>query len=316
MNFYDSIFAYGSPVVAALACILNFPQMIILIKRYRRISKARYGRRTVPVVLLTSLAASDFLVGLTVILIKVFGNLIIDGSIPVNTTSKKVYKVLNFLFLRLSLLTSVLSLLALTLDRFFAIGRPIAYRTRIRTRHGIIAVLVTWLSSSLIIGIHYYLLVFGKIEELKYRLLIFPITIIPACVAFAVLYIMMIRSISIQSQETMRMSANKTMPFQRYILERELKVSRFAATVVCVFMICWLPLAVTGLVAICGVQINESFTNLVFFLAFLNSIIDPIIYFAFKEGFSQLFKKFVSISCLRCSNLLQCRACTINSSSS
>ena len=305
MNFYDSIFAFGSPVVAALACILNFPQMIILIRRYRRISKARFERRTVPVILLTSLTASDFLVGLTVIFIKVFGNFVADGTIPVNNSSKLFYKILNFLFLRLSLLTSVFSLLALTIDRFFAIGRPITYRTRIRTRHGVIAVLVTWLSSSLIIGIHYYLSIFGKIEELKYRTLIFPITIIPACVAFTVLYIMMLRSISIQSQETIRRSANKTMPYQRYILQRELKVSRFAATVVCVFMICWLPLAITGLVIICGVQIDESLPNLVFFFAFLNSIINPIIYFSFKEGLIHLFKKFISLSCLRCTNLLQ-----------
>ena len=315
MNFYYSIFYYGSPVVAALACLLNFPEIIFLVQRYRRTSKARSEHGTVPIILLISLAASDFLVGFTVILIKVLRRLLIEGTVPPSDTSDQVYKVLNFLFLRLSLLTSVLCLLALTLDRFLAIRRPIVYRTRIRTRHGIIAVLVTWFSSSLIISVHYYFSIFGGIEELKYRLLVFPVTIFPACVAFAVFYIMMLHSISVQARETIRISANKTKSYQRYVLERELKVSRFAATVVCVFMICWLPLAFTGLVMLCGVTFDTSLTNLVFFLAFVNSVIDPIIYFAFKDGFCLHFKRFVS-TCFRWTNALRDRNYTDGSISS
>ena len=306
MSFYESIFVYGSPIVATLACLLNLPEIIFLVKRYQRISKSHCERRTVPVILLASLAASDFFVGFTVILIKILRLLVIEEVLPANYASERAHKVLNFLFLRLSLLTSVFSLLALTIDRFLAIGRPIVYRTRIRAKHGIITVIVTWLSSSLIIGVHYYFSIYGDIEELKYRLLIFPITIIPACVAFTVLYLMILRRISIEGRETMRRSANKAKSYQRYILERELKVSHFAATVVCVFVVCWLPLGITGLVILCGVKFDESLPNMMFFLAFVNSIIDPLIYFAFKEGFTELFKKFLS-TCRRNANAVICR---------
>ena len=293
MNFYEIVFIYGSPIVAVLACLLNLPEIILLVRRYRKISKSPCERRTVPVILLTSLAISDFLVGFTVIMVKILRQLMVEGIVATTQTSGRVYRVLNFLFLRQSLLTSVFSLLALTLDRYLAVTKPLVYRTRISAKHGFFAVFVIWLSSFIIISTHYYFSIYGDVEELKYRMLIFPITILPACIAFTVPYLMILRNVFAQGRETLRRSANKMMNYQRHILERELKISRFAATVVCTFMICWLPLAIIGLVTLNSVHMDTTLPNLMFFLAFVNSVIDPLIYFAFKENFSKYLKKYI-----------------------
>lgn len=283
MNFYETIFSYGSPVIATLACLLNLPEIFLLIARYRKITKSPCERRTVPVILLASLSVSDFLVGLTVILVKILRFFLVKDIIPTTYTSVRLYKVLNFLFLRLSLLTSIFSLLALTLDRFLAIAKPLIYRSRIQAKHGFAAVISTWTCSSAIIGIHYYLSIFNDIEELKYRLLIFPITIIPACITFSFLYLMILRRIHIHGQNTRQNIALDAEHYSRYILEREMKVSRFAAMVVLLFVICWLPLAITGVVSTVGVHVEPSLPNLMFLFAFVNSTLNPLIYFAFKE---------------------------------
>lgn len=290
MSFSTYLYTYGSPVVAVLACVLNLPEIILLVRRYRKTSKLRYERNVVPIILLVSLALSDFLVGLNVILVKVVYYLMEYNVIPINYHTLVLYKVMTFLFLRFSLLLSVLSLLAMTVDRLLAVKNPIRYRAKIRTRHGFIAVAVTWVSSSAIIAVHYYASVYGEGSSFEHRMLIFPITIIPSSVAFALCYVKILREVFVQGRKMKRVTDNRAgHRCPRYILEREFKVSRFAATVVCVFMICWLPLALTGLIAFLGVKIDENLPNMMFLLSFLNSALNPLIYFAFKERFSRHF---------------------------
>ena len=295
MSFSTYLYTYGSPVVAVLACVLNLPEIILLVRRYRHTSKLRYERNVVPIILLASLALSDFLVGLNVILVKVVYYLMEYNVIPMNYHTFVLYKVLTFLFLRLSLLLSVLSLLAMTVDRLLAVKNPIKYRAKIRTRHGFIAVAVTWVSSSTIIAIHYYVSVYGDGSSFEKRMLIFPITIIPSSIAFALCYVKILREVFVQGREMKRVSEKRAgQRCPRYILEREFKVSRFAATVVCVFMVCWLPLALTGLIAILGVKIDPSLPNTMFLLSFLNSALNPLIYFAFKERLGRRFHLLAS----------------------
>ena len=67
-----------------------------------------------------------------------------------------------------------------------------------------------------------------------------------------------------------------------YMQRREMKVYKFVGTVVCVFMLCWLPIAVCGVVLL--LEPVKVFTmNFVFTLAFANSVIDPIVYFFFND---------------------------------
>ncbi|XP_065063458.1 trace amine-associated receptor 5-like [Rhopilema esculentum] len=282
MKFSRALFFYGSPVVAVLACLLNLPEIILLLKRYRKMSKLHVKGRVVPVLLLISLAASDFLVGLTVILIKIIRYLLDEGIIPTSEFNRKMHKVLLFLFLRLSLLTSVFNLLALTIDRLCSIRNPILYRTRVSSRHGFAAVLASWMLASVLIAIQYYFSIYEDMEPIKYRLLIFPVTIIPASSCFILCYIKILNNMSMHGQ-AIRGQLQTAEKCPLYILERELKISRFAATVVSVFMVCWLPLAFIGLVNILGVDIDNELPNTMFILAFTNSVLDPLIYFGFKE---------------------------------
>ena len=83
-----------------------------------------------------------------------------------------------------------------------------------------------------------------------------------------------------------------------HIKKREIKIYRFAGTVVVVFLLCWLPIAVCGVALILEKTVDSLVVNITFMLAFVNSAIDPIVYFVFndkicgkmKKGFKWIFR--------------------------
>ena len=77
-----------------------------------------------------------------------------------------------------------------------------------------------------------------------------------------------------------------------YMQRREMKIYKFVGTVVCVFLVCWLPIAVCGVVLL--MESVHAFTmNFVFTLAFVNSVIDPIVYFFFNDKIIRKLRRLV-----------------------
>ena len=67
-----------------------------------------------------------------------------------------------------------------------------------------------------------------------------------------------------------------------YMQRREMKIYKFVGTVVFVFLLCWLPIAICGVVLLME-SVHVFTMNFVFTLAFANSVIDPIVYFFFND---------------------------------
>ncbi|XP_065063453.1 neuropeptide FF receptor 2-like [Rhopilema esculentum] len=314
MTLQAIIYYYISPTVAALTVIFNLIEIIFLVKQYKRNMSARIQRHAIPIILFGNLAFSDLLVGVTVIAIKVMDVLFRDKVIPVTRTNVNVYYIFKFNILRLSLLTSFFNLILLTVDRFLAVRFPLAYRTRADNKRAFVLVLITWVLSVAFTSIHYYMSFHAGINLVKYDLVIFPAVVIPATFAFPVCNFMIVKAVRKHGEGLRQMTnntacvsnsrstnntkmtnsrRNSSQSINRatlHIIKREAKIYRLALTVVIAFIVCWLPMAICGLLLIAKIPVDGHVVNIVFTLAFTNSLIDPLAYFGFKDNIRRKIK--------------------------
>ena len=304
MHFGLFWFHYGSPALALIVCILNGIEIFALFRRCRMKNLNR-SRHKASLLLLLNLSISDFSVGLTVIMIKVLWNLIDHKVISYTKVTKIVYDILLILFLRLSLLTSIFNLLAMTFDRVFSIRNPLQYHYRIRRKHITSVIIIIWaLSASLIVG--YYYLAMHQLSDRgsrRYRGTIFPATILPAITSFCYCYIVIFKAIRIQGR-SLRVNSrredfedSRTNSYRLHVIRRELKVARLSGFVVLMFIICWFPLAVLGIVNALGYIMSNKISNPIYILAFLNSALNPLIYFGYKKELCRQSKLFIRNLC-------------------
>ena len=282
-------FKYGSTTAAGIICILNGIEICMLLKKLNKV-KVKCNQQKTSLWLLFNLAVSDFLVGLTAAVIKIIFYLLTFRVIALSDTLIAVYGFLLFFVLRISLLTSVLNLMAMTIDRYLAIRHPFKSQAGWYRRHSGIINVVIWVVSVSFVSLHYYLYVikFSHRVGLKYEETIFSAVILPASVAFSCCYICTVAAIRKKGKRILRASQSKT--YMGYVFRREKRVTIFAGTVVLLFVICWLPLAILGIVRAMGYKVGIFIGDMIFSLAIYNSIGNPIIYFWFKTNIWQKIK--------------------------
>eukprot|EP00794_Sanderia_malayensis_P012263 gene12263-13528_t len=302
MNFATFLFLYGSPALAVLICILNLTEIIILAKKLKRAFKSREGQRRSPIALvfLINLAISDFSVGLIIIIIKIMYYLFLYNVLPNTKLSHLVYNVLLYLFLRFSLLCSLFNLTALTMDRCLSIQYPLRYRAIVTKGKVFFVVLLSWALSVTVVVVHYHVSFHTSAQARKNELVIFPAAILPASAIFIICYTCILHKTLMQGREIKRLMTSDNLPGSSahaslaHVFRREAKVSQLACTVACLFVVCWLPMAIVGLLTVCGVHVKMHIINPVFNLAFANSILDPLVYFGFKKRLGTRLKRMLA----------------------
>ena len=289
------LYFYAAPVLGIIICILNAIETLFLVKKYR-IKNPYQKQFAASLVLLINLAASDFFVGVTVVLVNVFHKLLERRLVHF-----LVYRATKFLFLRLSLLTSVFNLLALTVDRVLVICYPIQHRQIIKRKRLFLVILAIWFLSFVFVSLHYYISFYTEVRSFirEYEKVIFPATIFPATIIFCACYVKIVRAIRVQGEEILKFgnqyggtTENRRHRTSSHIVEREIKITKLAATVVMVFLICWIPVGFIGLACFLGLHGGPSYVNTTFFLAFCNSAVDPLIYFGFKKKVGRKISDF------------------------
>ena len=81
-----------------------------------------------------------------------------------------------------------------------------------------------------------------------------------------------------------------------HVHKREIKIYKLAGTVVGVYLLCWIPIAVWSVLEALLVPLDSVIGNIAFTMAFLNSAIDPLVYFAFsskRSGCTMRYFRFV-----------------------
>ena len=225
------------------------------------------------IILLINLAISDLVVGIDIILAKLL------FFITMKIRNKTLLYALAFFqscLLPISLTMSITNLLILAILRFYAVTRPLKYRTI--TRKFLVKIcILQWVLITLAIIFYFafsYRLNGNNSVSSNNRIvyyLITPVLVILAITAFIFTYFSIFNAIRTRmtTQESNNMNLNK----------RREKTFQVAFYTVIAFVVCWLPSS--------GFRIYERVTentypNVGLFLSyfvFLNSVGNPIIYF-------------------------------------
>ena len=276
------LFEYVSPFLAVIILVLNIAEVYTILRQKIRI---KYSA----IAYVFNLAISDIFVGVAIVIAK------ISYYIWKHTNCRTAWIILNvsrYYLLRVSLFASVLNLMTITLIRSLAITQPLKHRIFIRKYTKKLCLLI-WVFSTLMVTCLYFSLYFtldhAKFDQ--YEVILFPITVYPASVAFGCSYYH-IRNLLIRnetkfnqrkfSQLSCSISKNPQNKSKKNSFED--KVYTFALRTIFAFIICWTPSATYSLIKVSNAFSHwknvEDLEFSLFTLAFTNSVIDPILFFS------------------------------------
>ena len=281
VNLAQFIFNYVSPVLALIILVLNSAEIYFISQQKVRI---KYSA----IAYICNLAISDIFVGAAVATVKIF------YYVWKSNYSHTVWLLLlvsRYYLLRVSLFASVFNLMTMTLLRWLAIRYPMKHRSFIRKYTTKMCVLI-WALSFLVVTCLYCGLYF-KLDSAqldRYEVIIFPIIVYPTSALFIYSYYHM-RKLLIRKQE--KFSQRKTHKLSYHVRKDyrnntkkhsfEDRVHAFSSRSTIAFIICWMPLSTYGLAKFFNA--SDGWKNMrdlefsLFTLAFINSVIDPILYF-------------------------------------
>ncbi|XP_068710848.1 substance-P receptor-like [Montipora foliosa] len=219
-------------------------------------------------------------------------------------------KLLNFAQ-SVSITVSVLSLCAITFDRFFAISRPLKRVITFRVAKGIIG--ASWCSAIAISGPQLYVLtttgerglaqcvekwapLFDQaVAARAYTITLFVLLYALPLVTIAFLYTVIMFKLWRRQTPGQELTSN-----QDNKDKTNRKVLKMLVTVVIVFALSWLPLHVRMFVMFtepdlftCGLPYDMDFLTI--FLGHANSAVNPYIYVIFNENYRRGFKTVLSV---------------------
>ena len=281
VNLAQFIFNYVSPILALIILVLNSAEIYFISQQKIRI---KYSA----IAYICNLAISDIFVGAAVATVKIF------YYVWKSNYSHTVWLLLlvsRYYLLRVSLFASVFNLMTMTLLRWLAIRYPMKHRSFIRKYTTKMCVLI-WALSFLVVTCLYCGLYF-KLDSAqldRYEVIIFPIIVYPTSALFIYSYYHM-RKLLIRKQE--KFSQRKTHKLSYHVRKDyrnntkkhsfEDRVHAFSIRSTIAFIICWMPLSTYGLAKFFNA--SDGWKNMrdlefsLFTLAFINSVIDPILYF-------------------------------------
>ena len=281
VNLAQFIFNYVSPILALIILVLNSAEIYFIFQQKVRI---KYSA----IAYILNLAISDIFVGAAVVTVKIF------YYIWKSNDSHTVWLLLlvsRYYLLRVSLFASVFNLMTMTLLRWLAIRYPIKHRSFVRKYTTKMCILI-WALSFLVVTCLYCGLYFklDSVQLDRYEVIIFPVIVCPTSALFVYSYYhmrkLLIKKLEKFSQrKTHKLSYNVRKDYRnntkKYSFED--KVHTFAIRSTIAFIICWMPLSTYGLAKFFNVSDGwKNMTDLefsLFTLAFINSVIDPILYF-------------------------------------
>ncbi|EEC13259.1 G-protein coupled octopamine receptor, putative, partial [Ixodes scapularis] len=209
---------------------------------------------------------------------------------------------------------SIMHLCCISVDRYYAIIKPLEYPTKITGRTVAIMLTCAWVSSGLISFIPIFLGWYTTNEHLVYKVehpdeCIFvvnkPYAIISSSVSFWIPCCIMLFTywriyVEATRQEKMlcksqmgpgmlcRNSTDQSMP------NREHKAAKTLGIIMGAFILCWLPFFLWYVsITMCGdaCPCPELVVDLLFWIGYLNSSLNPVIYAYFNREFRQAFKE-------------------------
>lgn len=274
MDYKAYIFLVVSPVNATLMVILNIIEIFFLLK-----SDTKKRRKSF--VYFINLAASDIFLGLLIILVKIL-TLFKENNGHSQVTTVRMF--IQNKAISISLYISALTIAVSTFERMLAVKKPIYYSLiRFRTKCWISA-LIWFLAASVIVVLHFTV----RDDELEY--VVTPVIIFTTDL-LAIVCFLVIRS-TLQAR-MVNSSNNSSNVNRRQVHEKRFML--FCIKSFILFFLCWLSLAVFGVIFSSGILHNWKylleFRFTAHVIAFLNSVASPILFLVHNKAWKRLFRR-------------------------
>ncbi|XP_066924778.1 sphingosine 1-phosphate receptor 1-like [Clytia hemisphaerica] len=263
MEIKDILFDIVSPINALLIIILNFVEIFF-------IWKMKMVQRKRSTVFILNLSISDLILGLTIIISKIL-------TFSTNSFAVKMNVFLRSSFIQVTLMVSVFTNLVLTTERLLAVKYPHLYR-RMTKRQRNYTCLAIWVCSFVFAGTRFAFQVRTSQSNAYYQQFIILSTIILASLPWPIISYTIVRRIITQrfftGKNQLERKASTFNDGQRFLT---LCLRSFF-----IFVLCWIPYACFGYFIF--FKRPQQDINLfaiqytVHLLAFVNSVLNPILY--------------------------------------
>lgn len=280
--------------------------------------------RTVTYYFLVSLAIADLLLGITVLPWSAIYT--ISSEWPFSTVFCNIYISCDVMFCT----ASILHLLVISLERYFAITRPYAYQRKMNHRKATTIIIVVWVVS---LGVSFLplhlgwntadgsvqnyndptqcILVWNKPYALFDGVLLFFLPLIlmvfvyVRIVSIAYKQAKSIQKLMVKPAPSVRTtSPNGDMTDQekqentnnnhKNVVD-EHKAVKIIAVVMGSFVVCWVPyFTMFTFGPLCNWNISDLLYNIVLWLGYINSLINPLVYALMNREFRRAFKTILS----------------------
>lgn len=224
------------------------------------------GKISKNVLLLLNLTITDLIIGIDIIFAKM---LFLINKQAKNIVILYITAFFSACLLKIALLMSVANLLLLAFLRLYAIRRPMNYRTVTNTFIIKVSIFL-WVSISLFIVMQFIFSYRLNDPDSEVFYVIIPPYVFLAVIAFSVTYLLIFKSIRTRVDVGDGNMGNTN--------KRGDKAFKVGSYSVIAFAICWLPISAWSIVDQVADQSALS-TMLLTCLAFLNSAVNPILYF-------------------------------------
>lgn len=250
---------------------------IIMISKLRR-------KIELSVIYILNLSVSDLFIGFIIVITK-----IIYEIHSQKTTF--IYNIVVHSVVRVSIIMSSLSLIVVTLDRYFAVLSPFRYR-RVKRYHAVIICVVLWLFTSVCVTIMKVMGVSKHQNIERYQDLLLPIIVFPTSGFLVFGYYSIVHKMRKIGHELRRKSA-LPIPSDRLKLAKERKrqsvTTKLIVSIISVYILCWYPLSIMAIYQTVG---TKTFAfDVCFCFTLMNSCFNPIIYF---NHFRKKVKRVIS----------------------
>ncbi|XP_017882495.1 adenosine receptor A2b-like [Ceratina calcarata] len=253
-----------------------------------------------------SLATADLLVGLFAIPFAILASIGLPTNLHACLFTVSVLVVLCTI--------SIFCLVAVSVDRYWAILHPMGYSRTVRTKTAIGIICVCWIAGTLV-GFLPLLgwnagkksnekCIFTEVMDYDYLVFLYFATIIFPALLIAAFYTHIYRVVVKQLQQIVTMNpgrrtGNQTTGTMLRLLgaarKREVKATQNLSRIVIFFIICWFPLyTINCVMAFCPrCKVNDVLMNFCIILSHLNSAGNPLLYAYHLKDFRAALKNFM-----------------------
>ena len=296
----DSVIYISSEIILGfLACVGNGLVLLLIIKNE--------SLQTVTNCFIASLALADFIVGIAVTPISVLSHL----GLPHNFLGCVFTNSFIVAFCKVS----ILSLLAIALERYFAISHPFLYTKHLDVKRALFVNAAVWCLGIVLGFIPMYgwnlkvlynenwICSFVTVIDLRYSVyltffacILTPLIIITICYV-RIFLIVRRHKIQIAALENV-LPRNQESSASKSISLRDIKAAKSLAIVIFLFALMWMPINILNTISVLCVTCQHSTELLLvtILLSHANSAVNPFLYAYGNSNFKKAFKRLMSNS--------------------